>query len=330
MRILSGLLFFWLFVFVPTAMAENTEVMEELAYLKEKQQYKQFYAKAFMGLVEDPSNVTLMGATADGLRYNGMLYRSLAVVETILAYHPDNEDAKARKSELENELAHIEKRIAELEAEVEAGTGGEQALGQLTAIYVNLGDYAKARHYLNQAEAAGNTTLIVRLMSGAFTERIDTPTKQAIDMAQSAVDRLDEGRLDEAHSLIERALTLSAISPFVYNKLATILIREKKPAAASMVLEEIMHIQPEASVLLEAANLAYAAGDLNRALRLYDRELREYGDDPVAYYNMGLCLARLGDAASAEAHMKKARELNPDLKPDPDGMIRVRGVEFKP
>ena len=328
MRLISGIL--TLFLMVTVNQVKAGDVRDELARLKEQQDYKTFYATAFLGMLDTPEQVELMDESAQGLMYLGMLERSLAVTQQVLTRDPGREAAKLRKEDIAARLEHVHKRMNELEIQTETQANKTEPFAQLAAIHIGLGNYGPALNYVNQAKRIDGKNLMVRLMDTAFQNRLDLPTKEAIAMSQVALERFEEGKRAEAYTLFRKSLSLSVISPFVYDNLATMLIQERRALAASMVLEEIMHIRPEAAVLLEAANLAYGAGDFNRAVKLYDQCLNQYGDDPVAHYNMGLCLVRLGDPDSGKTHMARALELNPELKPDPSGMVRVRGMAFKP
>src|SRR5262249_986061 len=64
-------------------------------------------------------------------------------------------------------------------------------------------------------------------------------------------------------------------------------------------------------VHLEMGNLRLAEGELDAALSEYKRCIRSRPDNPIASFNCGLTLRKMGKTRSAEEYYAKALELDP-------------------
>src|SRR5690606_22978497 len=85
-----------------------------------------------------------------------------------------------------------------------------------------------------------------------------------------------------------------------------------RPMCSQRPQEALMEHE-ERSAILKEADALYARGKLEEALELYRRVLAE--DDTVAWAHSrtGAILAQLGDLDAAEAHLRRAIELDPKL-----------------
>lgn len=306
--------------------ASKSDIMGMLDKLKQEQRIPEYYAVAFMSYARNPQDTALLDASADGLKMLGALPRALKVTEQVLAREPGFEPAVKRKTELEAEIKRIGERMVQLEAELAVNPDKVENLVSLTAIHIGLKDLRQAREALNRARTVAPDHVLVNLMKGAFEERLDGATKQAILLSNDAVERYGSGNREEAMSLIQQALAMSVVSPFVYDHFATILIREKNIAGARAVLREEMHIRREPQQMLEIGNLSMALGEFNQAMEDYTALLDQFGEDPVAYFNMSVCLQYLGDEDKARTYREKALKMRPELTEEDRSALRIRGT----
>src|ERR671919_2233175 len=109
---------------------------------------------------------------------------------------------------------------------------------------------------------------------------------------------MEPGERDSAYDLFRRGSQLLA---------------EHHPAAAAILLERCLAMEPGKASILEALGRAYfEQGDAEAAA---DRFGQIVDRDPVAHYahfGLGLSRARLGDTRAAIRHLKMAVVLKPD------------------
>jgi tetratricopeptide (TPR) repeat protein len=89
-------------------------------------------------------------------------------------------------------------------------------------------------------------------------------------------------------------------------------LREKHPAQAAMLLRRALELEPGRNSIREGLGRAeFALGRHQRAADLFDALLGDCPDSDYAHYALGRCLAELGRAEEARAHLRLARALAP-------------------
>lgn len=304
-------------------------VMVKLNKLKEERRIPEYYSTAFTALANDPGNLDLMDATAEGLQLIGSFPRAQAVCERILSIAPGRVKTEKRLEDIRKNLKKINARINLLHKKIEENPDNGQNYVTLAAIYIGLKDYANAREAVNNAERLAPDNPIAGLMKNAYTQQLDEATKKAIVLSQDALGAYNKGRVAEAETLFKSAFTLSIISPFVYETYATYLVKQKKLGGALIALEEQHTIHPDPGQGLDMGNLCYLLKKYNRALAYYAEEFKYSRYSPKAHYNMGLCLMKLGDKKGAKEQFDIAFKEMPKLKEIKNNTVYVRGVKFE-
>ena len=304
-------------------------LMQKLTKLKEEQRIPEYYSTAFMGLADNPNNLDLMDATAEGLQLIGALPRAQAVCERILNEAPGRAQTEKRLEDIKKNLEKINARIKLVQQKIEEDPDNGQNYVTLSAIYIGLKDYAKAREAVNKATRLAPSNPLANLMKNAYTQQLDEATKKAIVLSQDALGAYNKGQKAEAHTLFQTAFTLSIISPFVYETYATYLVKQKKLGGALIALEEQHTIHPDPGQGMDLGNVCYLLKRYNKALAYYSEEFKYSRYSPKAHYNMGLCLRELGDKKGAKEQFDIAFKQMPKLKEMKSNAVYVRGVKFE-
>ncbi len=307
---------------------QNEAFYQMLNKLLEEQKYPQYYAEAFMGLCNDWKNTKLMFYVADGYDKLGDLYREKNMLLRILTLTPEDKKAKERLEKIEKSIERIEQKIKTLHSK----PASVQTYTQLAAIYIGLKNLSKARYYLNKANLLdpGKKNIVHNLMAGAFDKQIDLPTKQAISLANQATIEYDKGNKEKAMRMFKDALSLSIISPFVYDNLGKVLVKEGNYGGAIRAFEEELAINPDAPTAVAIGNLYYILKDYNTAFSYFQKATKLNGMASEAYYNIALCLEKLGDKEGAKQYYKMAFSQNPKLKESKkNNTLFIKGIEIK-
>jgi len=308
---------------------QNEAFYQMLNKLMAEQKYPQYYAEAFMGLCNDWKNTKIMFYVADAYDKLGDLYREKEMLLKILNLTPEDKKAKERLEAVEKSIARIEKKIQTLVNK----PATVQTYTQLASIYIGLKNLSKARYFLNKADLLdpGNKNIIHNLMKGAYEKKIELPTKQAISLANQAAIEYEKGNKEKAMKMFKDALALSIISPFVYDNLGKVLVKEKNYGGAIRAFEEEFAIKPDASVALAIGNLYYLLKDYNTAFTYFQKATKLNGKASEAYYNIALCLEKLGDKEGAKEYYEMAFSQNPRLKElkGKKKTLFIKGIEIK-
>jgi len=304
-------------------------VMMKLNKLKEEQRIPEYYSTAFMALANDPDNLDLLDATAEGLQLIGSFPRAQAVCERILNVAPDRVETEKRLEGIRKNLKEINARIKQLNQKIEENPNNGQNYITLATIYIGLKDYSNARDAVNKAVRLAPSNPIAKLMQNTYTELLDEATKKAIVLSQDALGAYSKGHEAEAETLFRRAFELSIISPFVYENYATYLVKQKKLGGALRAMEEQHTIHADPGQCLEMGNLCFLLKKYNRALAYYAQEFKHSSYSPKAHYITGLCLTKLGDKQGAKEQFDIAFKQMPKLKEMKSNTVFVRGVKFE-
>ncbi len=107
----------------------------------------------------------------------------------------------------------------------------------------------------------------------------------------------------------------------------TRLLADRHPAAAAVVLERAIRLEPGKASILEALGQAYFNQGQNA---LAAERFREMVDaNPLAHYaffGLGLSEARLGDTAAARRHLRMAVRLCPEREDYQRALRRVEAA----
>lgn len=291
---------------------QEESLYQRLNKLASEQKYPLYYAESFMALCKDWKNTKLMFYVADGYDKLGNLYREKDILLRALKLTPEDKKLKKRLDDVQARIDKIEKKIEFLEQQPQ----DLKIYNQLAAIYIGLKDLTNARKYLNKANGIepSKKDIIHRLMDGAYKKQLEIPTKQAIELSMEALREYEKGKKEKAYADFRDSLAFSICSPFVYDNLAEMLIKEKNYGGAIRALEESFAIRKEASKAIDIGNLYFLTGDYTTAFNYFQQATKLNGNASEAYYNIALCLEKLGDKKGAEEYYKIAFRQNPNLK----------------
>ena len=291
---------------------QEESLYQRLNKLASEQKYPLYYAESFMALCNDWKNTKLMFYVADGYDKLGNLYREKDILLRALKLTPEDKKLKKRLDDVQARIDKIEKKIEFLEQQPQ----DLKIYNQLAAIYIGLKDLTNARKYLNKANGIepSKKDIIHRLMDGAYKKQLEIPTKQAIELSMEALREYEKGKKEKAYADFRDSLAFSICSPFVYDNLAEMLIKEKNYGGAIRALEESFAIRKEASKAIDIGNLYFLTGDYTTAFNYFQQATKLNGNASEAYYNIALCLEKLGDKKGAEEYYKIAFRQNPNLK----------------
>ncbi len=291
---------------------QNESLYQRLDKLLSEQKYPLYYAESFMALCNDWKNTKLMFYVADAYDKIGNLYREKDMLLRALKLAPEDKMLKKKFDEVQARIEKIEKKIEFLEQQPQE----LQTYNQLAAIYIGLKDLTNARKYLNKANEIDHSkrNIIHKLMDGAYQKQLEIPTKQAIELSIEALREYENGNKEKAYADFRDSLAFSISSPFVYDNLAEMLIKEKNYGGAIRALEESFAIKKEANKAIDIGNLYFLTGDYTTAFNYFQQAVKLNGNASEAYYNIALCLEKLGDKKGAEEYYNIAFRQNPELK----------------
>lgn len=294
------------------SITQEDALFQRLNKLITEQKYPLYYSESFMALCNDWKNTKLMFYVADGYDKLGNLYREKNILLRALNLAPEDKKLKEKLDEVQKRIDKIEKKIEFLEQQPQE----LKVFNQLAAIYIGLKDLANARKYLNKANEIDHSKrdIIHKLMDGAYQKQLEIPTKQAIELSIEALREYEKGEKEKAYADFRDALAFSISSPFVYENFAEMLIKEKNYGGAIRALEESFAIKQDANKAIDIGNLYFLTGDYTTAFNYFQQAVKLNGNASEAYYNIALCLEKLGDKKGAEEYYKIAFSQNPKLK----------------
>ena len=86
-------------------------------------------------------------------------------------------------------------------------------------------------------------------------------------------------RLDEARTLIERALQLAPNDAFIVDSMGWVLYRQGDTQGAVVQLRRAWSLRPDAEIGAHLGEVLWVAGDHAEANRIWDEALREHPDN---------------------------------------------------
>ena len=147
----------------------------------------------------------------------------------------------------------------------------------------------------------------LRRFLALFRPELYTPFELAMrDLAQGryeeALARLDALLLEPALGIQERAE--------VANKRGVVFINMADPANARAAFDQALSIVPRfAPALVNIGNLHLESGDVQEALRYYERAVLSNEEYAPAHHNLAVAYKRLGRTGDAVRELRRAQRL---------------------
>ena len=145
--------------------------------------------------------------------------------------------------------------------------------------------------------------------------------KTLSELRAAAVDQYQKGALDAATTLYRRYLARQPRDATMWSNLGALFRSEKNYDIAAACQRRALHLDSTSeSVLNNAANALYDAGDMEQALDLRRKALKLAPGKAENYATLAKCLRGLGRHDAAEAELRKALCAHPD---DPELHIQL-------
>ena len=263
---------------------------------------------------------------------------ALALLENILSRDPDNPDARLLQAK--NWLAKQENKKAidglerlshsypsspaikfELARAYLQDNKSAQATAALTAAIVASPNYPDAVLLLAQINLKnGQAATAVSALEGLLQKQPELKQAQALLAdAYRAV-----GRLDDAAALIRQQIEKTPAQAEPYLLLGLIQRQQKKHEEARHSFEKVLELAPDnIEALNQLVELNLVAGDFDEALRMVQRQKEKKPGDGAPYLLEGKVRTAKKEWAEAEAALKKAIELNPELASAYDLLVAI-------
>jgi cellulose synthase operon protein C len=224
---------------------------------------------------------------AEVLYQRGLNEQAMAVLEQLLAEHPDHADGHLLRSFVLGDMGHHEEAIAASRRAAQLNPALEALQGDLviepSAPLATVG--------ANQVMAVQPDGALARYGLGlAFRQR---------------------GYFREARQEFERAFAQGEDSRLVQHALAELDLLDGDSASARARYEALLGLQETARCWNEHGVALHQAGDVASAADSYRRALRIDPRHALAYNNLGVALADRGDANAAREAFTRSAELDP-------------------
>ncbi|HEX6289275.1 MAG TPA: tetratricopeptide repeat protein [Herpetosiphonaceae bacterium] len=123
----------------------------------------------------------------------------------------------------------------------------------------------------------------------------------------------NNGKLDEAETVLQRAQGASPPSAEVHEALAELAIARNQPELAEAELQRALELEPQrgSAHILLGKLYAHQLGQPAAAVEQFRAAVALESDDPQVYRQLGEALLEAGNAEAAEASFKKALQLAP-------------------
>lgn len=144
-------------------------------------------------------------------------------------------------------------------------------------------------------------------------QAVDDATAVALFYNNIAVDRMLEGRVEEAERMVRYLLSRRPAMKELYNNLSVLLMRQGRYGEALQILEEAMGRFPAYQPLYtNAVQAARGAGRPDLAQVFLDRGRKVAEEDPFFLFNEGVNAFREGRLEFAEERFRKALKKQPN------------------
>ena len=263
---------------------------------------------------------------------------ALALLENILSRDPDNPDARLLQAK--NWLAKQENKKAidglerlshsypsspaikfELARAYLQDNKSAQATAALTAAIVASPNYPDAVLLLAQINLKnGQAATAVSALEGLLQKQ--PGLKQAQTLLADAYRAV--GRLDDAAALLRQQIEKAPAQAEPYLLLGLIQRQQKKHEEARHSFEKVLELAPDnIEALNQLVELNLVAGDFAEALRMVQRQKEKKPGDGAPYLLEAKVRTAKKEWAEAEAALKKAIELNPELASAYDLLVAI-------
>ena len=263
---------------------------------------------------------------------------ALALLENVLSRDSDNPDARLLQAK--NWLAKQENKKAidglerlshsypsspaikfELARAYLQDNKSAQATAALTAAIVANPNYPDAVLLLAQINIRnGQAATAVSALEGLLQKQPELKQAQAL-----LADAYREvGRLDDAATLIRQQIEKTPAQAEPYLLLGLIQRQQKKNEEARRSFEKVLELAPgNIEALNQLVELNLVAGDFDNALRMVQRQKEKKPGDATPYLLEGKVRTAKKEWAEAEAALKKAIELGPELASAYDLLVAI-------
>ncbi len=127
-----------------------------------------------------------------------------------------------------------------------------------------------------------------------------------------------EGRLTEARQAYREVLELDELNKFAIYNLGLIDQTTGYSTEAELKYRKVLELDPNyGPALFNLAIIRAKVGDTTEAISLYRRAIAAEPQNAPAHLNLGLLLRANGEVEVGEAEIKRALELDPNLKLPP-------------
>lgn len=222
-------------------------------------------------------------------------------------------------------LGETQRALAELHAAELTGMDNLSPQGNLSALYLSVGDLAHAQAKAEEILRRDPAHTGARLQLAAITEQhgefaaAEREFRRAIESTTGIAPRLQfakfllrRGRAAAARPLAVETCVLEPGNAAAFNLLGAVLAELDDPAAAATAFENAAardRHSPDAWINL--GQLAFRHADLPAAITAYQCALQIQPDDGRAHFQLGRTFWKLGDRDQATSHLQDAARALP-------------------
>jgi tetratricopeptide (TPR) repeat protein len=243
----------------------------------------------------------------------------------VAIYHPAQ--VSARDAELYLGVAEAQQNSGQnkLEAAVEKYHPGEpEFYFELGRAYVKSGEADKGIHWLEEAlRIRGDFLPALKELGAALSDSGQfSRAAEILERANKFRDAealtdlggvyLRQDRLNEAQTVLQKAIEINPDLPAAHNVLGLALLRKGELNNANSEFRESIRIQPDFSeAQSNLGNLLAGEGDLKQAVFHFKKAIAGDPENVDAHYNLGQALAAQGSFRDALVEMQTAVRLSP-------------------
>jgi tetratricopeptide (TPR) repeat protein len=263
---------------------------------------------------------------------------ALALLENVFSRDPDSVDGRLVQADALLAKQQTKKAVDVLEA-LERNLPGAPAIKfQLARAYLQADKPEQASAALNEAITANPNFAEAILLLAEINLRtgkaapaispLEGLLKKKGDLRRAQILLADAyrstGRLDDAAAIFRQQITQSPQNAEAYVLLGVIQEEQKKPEDARRSFEKALELDPAKLLALsKLVDLDLAAKDFDRAMGRVQQQMQKAPNSGSSYLLKGRVLAAKREWPEAEAALKKAIELDPNLAPAYDLLVGI-------